>query len=144
LPENNVNLKATDKTHEKKISEEKAQSKSADASIPQAGNLDVKIDLEEIFPKIGNLFDACVVEPSSDSSVMVAFDINALLLPYKFSKDDLSAINEVFRTLAEENRLFVPARCVREFINLRDRKLAELVKALNDKKSKLIAADDKL
>ena len=129
-------------TPDKQLVEEKAQLKSSEGGVPR--ETDTEIDLEERFPETEKLLDACVVQPSSDNSVMVAFDTNALLLPYKFSKDDLSALRELFRKFADENRLFVPARCIREFINLRDRKLADLVQALNNKKSQLIAADGNL
>ena len=105
---------------------------------------DTEIDLEERFPETGKLLDACIVQSASDNSVMVAFDTNALLLPYNLSKDDLSALSDVFGTLGSEDRLFIPARCLREFINLRDRKLADLIGGLNNKKSKLIAAEDTL
>ena len=122
-----------------KPTKEKASPKAATENIPE-----IEVDLEDIFPDTESLFSPYVVPSSSDETVIVAIDTNALLLPYNIGKDDLSALAEVYRQLSEEKRLYIPARCVREFIKHRDRKLAELIHGLNNKISRIGIVEDAL
>ena len=89
--------------------------------------------LETIYPIAPGLIERTAVPSASDENVIVVFETNALLLPYSIRADDLSALSDVCRKLAEKNRLFVPARSVREFIRNRDRKRADVLKALGSK-----------
>lgn len=58
-------------------------------------------------------------------------------MPYNIKQDDLTALEVVYRELARSGRLKLPARAAREFIKNRDSKLADLLHALNDQKSRL-------
>jgi hypothetical protein len=102
------------------------------ASPPDGGNDYDPFLLEKLYPAPDNLFACSLVPSSAEGSVIVACDTSALLLPYTIRKDDLSALEGVYRRLAAENRIYVPARCVREFIKNRDRKLADMLNALGD------------
>lgn len=93
--------------------------------------------LEDLYPDPVDLFVSRLVPTADSAGVMVAIDTNALLLPYTIGKDDLGALAETYRRLAAEKRLFLPARSAREFIKHRDRKLAELLKAMVDERSKI-------
>lgn len=88
-------------------------------------------DLEERYPEVDGLFAPHPVSSTDKADVLVSLDTNALLLPYSVGKSDLNAIAEVYRRLAKEERLYLPARAAREFIKLRDRKIAEMIKGLD-------------
>ncbi len=97
--------------------------------------------LEDLYPEPARLFGAFAVPSSSTKNVLVAFDTNALLLPYHIKQRRLYAPGDVYQRLASQDRLFLPARAVREFIQLRDRKLADMLQALNNQKSKFVQPD---
>jgi hypothetical protein len=97
--------------------------------------------LEDVFPEPVNLLASSVVAAASDPTVLVAFDTNALLLPYSASKDDIGHLATAYKKLAAEDRLFVPGRVLREFARHRDRKLADLVKSLKDRRSRIQIPD---
>src|SRR4029079_17499981 len=60
---------------------------------------------------------------------------NALLLPYEIKAGNLKALREVFSRLKKEGRLFVPSRSAREFGNNRDKKLGEMINAIQNRMS---------
>jgi hypothetical protein len=49
----------------------------------------------------------------------------------------LQDLGKAYQTLTKGNRLFIPARAVREFANNRERSLGDLINALNNQKSSL-------
>jgi hypothetical protein len=75
-------------------------------------------DLEGTFPDPTRLFKPYKVASVTSSEVIVAFDTNALLLPYKISQDDLQAIADVYKKLKSEKRIVLPARVARELLNI--------------------------
>ncbi len=93
--------------------------------------------LEDIFPDPVDLLRSSLVAGVADLDVLVAIDTNALLLPYAIGKDDLGALAATYKKLADEGRLFLPARSAREFIKHRDRKIAELLKTIADLSSRI-------
>lgn len=107
-----------------------------EAIIPSAAEPNVFL-LEDLYPDPVDLFTSRVVPSADSANVMVAMDTNALLLPYTIGKDDLGALADTYRKLSAEKRLFLPARAAREFIKHRDRKLADLLKAMADERSKI-------
>src|SRR5688572_15575956 len=107
-------------------------------------SIQLESSLEDLFPDLSQIFFPYTVENASSSNVIVAIDTNALLLPYNIRKDDLSALAQVYKRLADDGRLFIPSRVAREFIRLREYKLAELLRGLTDKCSRISAADGKL
>lgn len=100
--------------------------------------------LEDLYPDATTLFSAAVVPSADNVDSLVAFDTNALLLPYNIASQDLSAFAKVLSDLANTDRLFVPGRAAREFIKHRDRKLADMLKALRDKTSSVRLPEKKL
>ncbi|MGG7518807.1 PIN-like domain-containing protein [Allorhizobium undicola] len=100
--------------------------------------------LEDLYPNATALFSPALVPSADNAESLVAFDTNALLLPYNISSQDLSAFAKVLTELANAERLFVPARAAREFIKHRDRKLADMLKALRDKTSSVRLPEQKL
>jgi rRNA-processing protein FCF1 len=93
--------------------------------------------LETIYPIATNLFAPTGIVAASNKNVIVAFDTNVLLLPYSLKQDQLSSLSTLYRQLAADSRLFVPARCVREFIKNRDGNLADVIAGINTKKSQI-------
>jgi hypothetical protein len=51
-----------------------------------------------------------------------------------FGVGDLQALSDVYKGLRKEGRILLPGRVLREFLRLRDRKLAEIVQGLHDRK----------
>lgn len=100
--------------------------------------------LEDLYPDASKLFAPAVVPSADNKDSLVAFDTNALLLPYNISSQDLSAFAKVLVELAKANRLFIPGRAAREFIKHRDRKLADMLQALRDKTSNVRLPEQKL
>lgn len=102
------------------------------------------LDLETSFPNPADTFEPYLTEPVTSENVIVALDTNVLLLPYQIRQDDLQSIVHVYEALAKANRLFIPERVVREFGKHRERRLADMVAALSDKKSRLPTMDRNL
>jgi PIN like domain len=90
--------------------------------------------LEETFPNLQDLLQPHVLPPLKSQDVIVALDTNALLLPFELKPGNLASLESVYERLRKEDRLIVPGRALREFVNLRDKKLANLVQALNNRK----------
>ncbi|MGA1831691.1 PIN domain-containing protein [Rhizobium wenxiniae] len=105
---------------------------------------DFEFQLEDLYPETELLFSASSLNLSPQADVIVAFDTNILLLPYKLGRDDLTAISKTYKSLADAKKIYVPARVVREFIRLRDEKLAEMINGLNDRLSRLVKPDEKI
>jgi hypothetical protein len=98
--------------------------------------------LEDIFPSPAALLDAHTSISTADANVMIALDTNSLLLPYEIKAGNLKALRDVYEKLAKENRLYLPDRVIREFGRNRDKKLTDLIKALEDRRSKDLPATD--
>jgi hypothetical protein len=122
-----------------------SKSPDAEAAKPSVSNQGKKQNdgqpdpflLETIYPTATSLFAPTGVVAASSMNVIVAFDTNVLLLPYSIKQDQLSSLRNLYRKLADDNRLFVPARCVREFIKNRDSNLVDVINAINTKKSQI-------
>ncbi len=93
--------------------------------------------LEDRFPDLAGIFIDHQVNAANATNVIVAFDTNALLLPYGFGSSGLSSLRNALEKLAKSDRLFMPARVAREFARNRDKKLAEFIKRINDDLSKI-------
>ena len=98
--------------------------------------------LEDTFPSAAELFEPHTAPSAADDNVLVALDTNALLLPYEIKVGNLATLKSVYEQLSNKKRLWVPDRVVREFVRNRDLKLAYLIKALEDRKSRELPAAD--
>jgi hypothetical protein len=65
----------------------------------------------------------------------IVLDTSALLLPYSSGSGSLRKIADLFKKLAKDSRLHIPAQASREFIRNRPNKLSELQQGLLDKMS---------
>lgn len=101
-------------------------------------------DLETSFPEPSAVFASFSIPPLTNENVLVVLDTNVLLLPYQTTQDDLAAIGAIYQQLAQQNRLFIAARAAREFAKHRDRKLAEMVRTINQIKSRFPSIDKRL
>lgn len=72
----------------------------------------------------------------------VVLDTNVLLLPYRAGASSLKQIVAALTKLRDGGRLFVPGRVAREFARLRPAKLGELLQALSDQSSRVVAPDE--
>lgn len=102
----------------------------------KAKSLEEVFVLERSFPSLDAIFSPLRPVHVTAASTLVALDTNILLLPYQVMKQDLAAIAKVLNGLAAEERIFVPARAIREFARLRETKFAEMVSRLNAVKSR--------
>jgi PIN like domain len=100
--------------------------------------------LDRIYPEAHRVFQPTEELAPKSNTVVIALDTNALLLPYSLGKGDLSALATVYSQFAQEERLFLPERVAREFIKNRDRKLAEMAHAIDDRVSKMAGWDAKV
>lgn len=83
--------------------------------------------LEKVYPNPDNIFGfkPKTLEEIKDSCVFV-FDANILLIPYFISQNSVTDYTKIFRKLATENRIYIPARAAREFIKNRGQKIADI------------------
>jgi hypothetical protein len=100
--------------------------------------------LDRVYPEAHRVFQPTEELVPKSNTVVVALDTNALLLPFSLGKGDLSALATVYSQFAQERRLFLPERVAREFIKHRDRKLAEMAQAIDDRVSRMAAWDAKV
>ena len=96
--------------------------------------------LEDVFPDLSELLAPSATFSARDDDTVIVLDTNVLLLPFDVSKERLEQIEAVYRKLADEERLFVPGRVIREFLKNRDVCLAEIVRKLNEIKSSEVVA----
>ncbi|MDK1389976.1 PIN domain-containing protein [Sinorhizobium sp. 8-89] len=122
-----------------KVSE--ARRKNSDPKLPAGVD---HFLLERVYREAHLVFQPTAdLNPKADT-VVVALDTNALLLPYLLGKGDLSALADVYAQFAREARLFLPERVAREFIKNRDRKLADMAQAIDDRVSKMSSSGAKV
>lgn len=129
---------------EKKATTKPQQDSEADSAGSPAFEKSSSPDiwaLEDTFPDVGGLLSPSKRASAADDDVLVVLDTNALLLPFGVGTQELPTIEDVYRKLIESNRLFVPARVIREFIKNRDGRLAEITKQLRDRSSATTAAE---
>ncbi|MEJ6816595.1 PIN domain-containing protein [Pseudomonas sp. LF-5] len=88
--------------------------------------------LEDAFPDVTCLLHPTVLQGPSKNELIV-LDTNVLLLPFIMGGRQFGAIKSTFKKLAEEERLFVPGRVIREFLSNRDRKIADILKGVETK-----------
>ncbi len=64
---------------------------------------------------------------------LFVLDANVLLLPFTTDVKNLGAIKAVYKDLADKDKLFLPAQAVREYLDNRAKKLADINEALSKK-----------
>lgn len=94
--------------------------------------------LADIFPDPQGMLDfqyKSLDEIKGDCFVIL--DANVMLLPYVMGTVTLGKVIAVYKMLAQQKRLVVPAQSAREFGKHRSKKIAETVKHLQDQASKI-------
>lgn len=93
-----------------------------------------------------NAASAFVLHKQPIASVLqtadVVLDTNVLLLPFRAGASSLKQIVKALTALRDGGRLFVPGRVAREFTRLRPAKLGELLQALSDQSSRVVAPEE--
>lgn len=76
---------------------------------------------------------------------MVALDANVLLLPYRLGAASLAEIKKIFGDLVENDRVFLPAQAVREFLKHRANRIRDVLRDLGNQASQIqVVADRKV
>ena len=73
--------------------------------------------------------------PDVQGECIFVLDANVLLLPFTTDGKSLDEIKKIYTILVDENRLFLPAQAVREYLDNRSTKLTDLHKLISDKSS---------
>ncbi|HFN6478247.1 TPA: PIN-like domain-containing protein [Citrobacter farmeri] len=89
---------------------------------------------KEIYPSPKDSF-SFVLEPISEmkDEALVVLDANVLLLPFTTNIRNVKAIKELYTRLSKSNQLFLPAQAVREYLDNRAIKIADINEALQKK-----------
>ena len=95
---------------------------------------DIKFRKREVFPNPSKTF-FFKLEPieSIKNDCIFIIDANVLLLPFTTGVKSLDAIKNVYKTLSDEDRVFLPAQAVREFLDNRAQKISDMNEALSKK-----------
>lgn len=117
----------------------RSEPEGAAATYDRSGAQDIWL-LEDSYPEIEGLLASTDGVSAGSGDALVVLDTNALLLPFEVTKSELSEIGDAYRKLAEEKRLFVPARVIREYLKNRDDKLSKIVQGTGDASSKALSA----
>lgn len=123
---------------------EASPGRQASIRTPAGTQASDEFALEDAYPEAHQVFTPSGVKDVKHGDASIVLDTNTLLVPYGIKPDDLTALEAIYKALADAGRLFIPARVAREFIKNRDTKLSELVKALNDRKSRLQLPEKRL
>lgn len=94
--------------------------------------------LEEVFPDASGIFSAKHKKLNECyESALIVFDTNVLLLPYSMRNESLSLLKDLYKSLIDSERLFIPNRVAREFAKNRNKKLGDIYNSvLSQKKGK--------
>lgn len=100
--------------------------------------------LEKILPNSVEILSSFYksIEDIKGNCVFI-LDTNVLLFPYKTSTQSLKELRSIYDKLIKSNRLFIPARAIREFGNNRGKNLAEIYKRLKQKENSLDKIESK-
>lgn len=92
--------------------------------------------LTERYPEVRQLLNVSLPEINSfqDDAIFV-LDTNALLLPYKVSKESLDKIKDVYAKLITQGRLFVPEQAIREFFTNKTSLIESMYSSLTSTKN---------
>ncbi|WP_413499903.1 PIN domain-containing protein [Buttiauxella gaviniae] len=89
---------------------------------------------KEIYPSPKDSF-SFVLEPISEmkDEALVVLDANVLLLPFTTNIKNVQAIKELYTRLSKSDQLFLPAQAVREYLDNRSTKIADINESLQKK-----------
>jgi hypothetical protein len=99
--------------------------------------MDLRNKKKEVFPSAKDAFNFHLV-PLEDikNNCIYLLDANVLLYPFTTNVNStLTEITKIYKVLTEQNRLFLPAQAVREYLDNRATHLGNINKALSDKSS---------
>ena len=101
--------------------------------------------LDKVLPEPDMVFgfDYLPIEDIVKDCVFV-LDTNVLFVPFDTSEKNLDEIKQIFLELKKNNRLFLPARVVREFANNRAKKLGDLFLKIKQSKDNLNSGNFKI
>ena len=95
---------------------------------------DLQFNKRDIFPNPSDTFFFKLepIEAIKDECIFV-LDANVLLLPFTSGVKSLNGIKKVYKSLSDTDRVFLPAQAVREFLDNRAQKIADMNEALSKK-----------
>ena len=99
--------------------------------------------LEKVFPDPAAVFgfESHGADDLAATCIFV-LDTNILVAPYELGPDSVQDIENIYRGLAKNDRLFVPAQAAREYGKIRGLKIAEVYKAVQDRASTVPSTAD--
>jgi hypothetical protein len=89
--------------------------------------------LEDLYPEVGNLLKPSLIKSASDLDVLIVLDTNVLLIPFNVGERSFNEITEALAKLAEQGRLRVPDRVIREYLKNRDTRLGYILNSVKEK-----------
>jgi hypothetical protein len=95
---------------------------------------DLQFNKRDIFPNPSDTF-FFKLEPIEDikGECIFVLDANVLLQPFTSGMKSLNGIKDVYKSLSDTDRIFLPAQAVREFLDNRAQKIADMNEALSKK-----------
>ncbi len=101
--------------------------------------------LEGVFPEADKVFSSNYpsIEEIKEDCLFV-LDTNILFVPFDTSEKSLTVIGEIFKSLKDNNRLFLPARVAREFAKNRGKTIGDVFLKIRQKKNGLNSGNFKI
>lgn len=98
-------------------------------------DLDLTFIKNEQYPEPDEAFNfkPLKIEEIKDDCLYL-LDANVLLLPFSSDSKSLKAIEKVYKKLASENRLFIPAHAAREYLSHRAQKIGDIYQSVTQKR----------
>lgn len=94
--------------------------------------------LSDVLPNAADAFGFSQVRiEDAVKKANIVLDANVLLLPYGAGGKSIGATGEIYKNLASDGRLFVPAQALREYLKNRPKKISELLQSLTDAISRI-------
>jgi predicted nucleic acid-binding protein len=101
--------------------------------------------LDKVFPEPDKIFSfEYETLDTVASDCIFVLDTNVLFVPFDTSEKNLDEIKQIFLSLKKGDRLFLPARVVREFANNRAKRLGDLFQKVRQNKENLNSGNFKI
>lgn len=101
--------------------------------------------LDKVFPEASKVFSESFksAEEIINDSIII-LDTNVLLVPYDTNEKNVSDIKKIYLKYKSENRLFIPARVAREFVNNRANRISDVFLQIRQIKENLNSGNFKI
>jgi len=119
---------------------ERREEEGSGPASPSVGAKANPLFLKGLYPDAQGLLDTRYASlEEMKETCLVVLDATAMLLPYVMGQVTLGKVIDVYRPLAQQARLIVPAQAAREFAKNRSTKIADIVQHLQNWSSAVVA-----